>query len=106
MHIPGAKKPTSGGGAVHGFRPATENEMMRIQVGEREGRLTIQVEGRLAGEFIPELETCWQSARAARPDVPIAVDLKDVTCIDRSGRSLLQRMHREGVAFVRAGLAV
>jgi anti-anti-sigma regulatory factor len=80
--------------------------MIRIQLGELDDQVVLQVEGRLAGAFVPELETCWLSARTNRPDRRIAVDLKGVTCIDRSGRTLLRCMHSQGVAFVRAGLAV
>ena len=39
-------------------------------------------------------------------DGRISVDLKNVTCVDRSGRSLLQLMHSRGVEFLRAGMAI
>ncbi|HXB75765.1 MAG TPA: hypothetical protein VNY05_46465 [Candidatus Acidoferrales bacterium] len=80
--------------------------MMKIQSQELDEQLILQVEGRLAGAFVPELETCWQAARADRPNRKISVDLKSVTCIDRDGRRLLQSMHSHGVGFLRAGLAV
>jgi anti-anti-sigma regulatory factor len=80
--------------------------MIKIQVKELDGQLILQVEGRLAGAFVPELEDCWHIARAAQPGRKISVDLKNVTCIDRSGRYLLQLMHSSGVGFLRAGLAI
>jgi anti-anti-sigma regulatory factor len=80
--------------------------MMKIQTKELDGQLILQVEGRLAGAFVPELENCWQAARANQPNRKISVDLKSVTCIDRDGRYLLQSMHSHGVGFLRAGLAV
>jgi anti-anti-sigma regulatory factor len=80
--------------------------MMKIQMKELDDQLILQVEGRLAGAFVPELENCWQVARAERPGRKIAVDLKSVTCVDRAGRYLLQLMHGSGVDFLRAGLAV
>jgi anti-anti-sigma regulatory factor len=80
--------------------------MMKIQTMDRDGRLILQVEGRLAGAFVPELEKCWQTARAHRPNRKISVDLKSVTCIDRAGRYLLQSMHSNGVGFERGGLAI
>ena len=80
--------------------------MMKIQVKELDDQLILQVEGRLAGAFVPELENCWQAARANQPGRKISVDLKSVTCIDRNGRYLLQSMHNHGVGFLRAGLAV
>jgi anti-anti-sigma regulatory factor len=80
--------------------------MMKIQTKELDGQLILQVEGRLAGAFVPELENCWHAARAKQPDRKISVDLKSVTCIDRAGRYLLQLMYGNGVGFLRAGLAV
>ena len=80
--------------------------MIKIQMKELNDQLMLQVEGRLAGAFVPELETCWQAVRANHPNRKIAVDLKSVTCVDRAGRSLLQSMHRDGVGFLRAGLAI
>jgi anti-anti-sigma regulatory factor len=80
--------------------------MMKIQMKELDDQLILQVEGRLAGAFVPELENCWQVARANQPNRKILVDLKSVTCVDRAGRHLLQSMHGNGVGFLRAGLAL
>jgi anti-anti-sigma regulatory factor len=80
--------------------------MMKIQVNDVGDRLILEVEGRLAGVFVPELEHCWRSALATRPDKMVLVDLKHVTCVDRAGRSLLQSMHCGGVLFLRAGIAI
>ena len=80
--------------------------MMKIQVKDVGDRLILEVEGRLAGVFVPELEHCWRSALTIRPDRTVLVDLKHVTCVDRAGRSLLQSMHCAGVLFLRAGIAI
>jgi len=73
--------------------------MMKIQTKELDGQLTLRVEGRLARAFVPELENCWRAAQASQPNRKISVDLKSATCIYRAGRSLLQLMRRNGVAF-------
>jgi anti-anti-sigma regulatory factor len=80
--------------------------MMKIETQEYGGQLVLQVQGRLAGAFAAELESCWRKAQSAEPGRQISVDLKNVTCVDRAGRYLLQMMHRNGVPFLRAGLAV
>ena len=80
--------------------------MMKIEIQETGESVVLKVEGRLAGAFATELENCWKSARSAQPGRLISVDLKNVTCVDREGRYLLQAMHRQGVHFLRAGLAV
>jgi len=80
--------------------------MMKIQVNEDGEQVILQIEGRLAGPFVEALEDCWRSARASSADRRICVDLKNVTCVDRAGRKLLQAMHGSGVQFLRAGLAI
>lgn len=80
--------------------------MMKIEIQEAGNSLILQVEGRLSGAFVPELENCWRTAMSAQPDRQISVDLKNVTCVDRAGRRLLEVMHRSGVPFQRAGMAV
>jgi anti-anti-sigma regulatory factor len=80
--------------------------MMKILTKEVGGRIILEVEGRLSGVFVPELENCWKALCATQSDRTILLDLKNVTCIDRTGRNLLQSMHSRGVGFLRAGLAV
>jgi anti-anti-sigma regulatory factor len=78
--------------------------MMKIQIEHLDGQVILHVEGRLAAACVPELESVWNTARASHPE--IAVDLKNVTCVDRAGRALLQSMHGNGVVFLRAGMAI
>jgi anti-anti-sigma regulatory factor len=80
--------------------------MMKVEIQESGDQLIFQVQGRLAGACAAELENCWREAQSARPGRRISVDLKNVTCVDRSGKYLLQLMYRSGVPFLRAGLAV
>jgi anti-anti-sigma regulatory factor len=80
--------------------------MMKVEIRELEDQVVLQVEGRLAGAFVPELENCWQLARANQPGRKVAVDLRGVTCVDRAGRYLLLLMHSQGAGFFRAGLAI
>lgn len=80
--------------------------MMKIEIQEAGDRLILQIEGRLAGAYVPELENCWRQAQSKEPGRQISVDLKQVTCVDRAGKYLLQLMHRRGVRFLRAGLAL
>jgi anti-anti-sigma regulatory factor len=78
--------------------------MMRAQVSSVGDRVTLKVCGRLAEGWVPELENCWRSARADYPNGKILVDLQHVTFIDDKGRSLLERMHRDGATFAASGL--
>lgn len=77
---------------------------MRAQVDSIGDRTTLKVHGRLADSWVPELETCWRAARTEHPGGKILVDLQHVTFIDDKGRSLLERMHRDGATFSGSGL--
>ena len=79
---------------------------MRIQIGELDERVTFQVEGRLVGPWVPELEHCWHKALADHPERKISVDLSGVTCVDLSGQYLLRLMQRDGVSLIGAGLVI
>jgi anti-anti-sigma regulatory factor len=78
--------------------------MMRAQISSTGDRVTLKVSGRLAEGWVPELENCWRTARIDHPEGKILVDLNHVTFIDDKGRSLLERMHRDGATFAAAGL--
>ncbi|HUB79960.1 MAG TPA: hypothetical protein VMB03_14235 [Bryobacteraceae bacterium] len=80
--------------------------MMKVEIQEAGDGVVLVVEGRLAGACAAELENCWNVARATHPKRAIAVDLKNVTCVDRAGKYLLQLMHRDGASFQHAGLAI
>lgn len=79
---------------------------MRIQIDEVDDQVTFQVEGRLAGAWVPELEYCWHTAITGHPERKISVDLSGVTCVDQAGQYLLRLMRRDGVSFIGAGLAI
>ncbi len=78
--------------------------MMKAQVEETSGSVTLKVCGRLADGWVHELDQCWRDARTSHPTMPIAVDLRHVTFIDPAGQALLRRMHGDGATFLAAGL--
>jgi anti-anti-sigma regulatory factor len=78
--------------------------MLKITIHEADGPLRLELEGRLAGAWVCELEHCWHTAKASHPNRKCSVDLTGVTFIDQAGRYLLQLMHRDGVRLVGSGL--
>ena len=72
---------------------------MRIETGV----MTFELEGRLAGPWVKELELCWRSAVSTQRIYPVRVDLSSVTFIDAEGKDLLGRMYREGAKLVATG---
>ena len=73
--------------------------MLRITVCKTPSVLAFQLEGRLVGPWVQELERCWQSALACRRERTLSVDLAEVTYIDDAGKSCLASMHRQGARF-------
>ena len=76
--------------------------MLRITVHHKPLALTFQLEGRLAGPWLQELEQCWQSSLARQRRPIVRVDLTGVTFIDPEGQACLAAMHRQGAEFVAA----
>jgi len=77
--------------------------MLKITT-RRESRSTVfELEGRLAGPSVAELERCWSTTPSTQKEERVCVDLTGVTYIDAEGKSLLGRMHREGADLIAAG---
>ena len=76
--------------------------MLRITVHDSPRTLTFQLEGRLAGPWLRELEECWQSTLARQRKPMLRVDLTGVTFINAAGKAYLAAMHRHGAEFVAA----
>jgi anti-anti-sigma regulatory factor len=79
--------------------------MIRIEVKDQKDSVTLVVEGRLAGVFVPELAQCWREQTTDRVR-PVIVDLRSLLSIDRDGRRLLRAMYESGVTFRGAGISM
>lgn len=77
--------------------------MLRITLTAQKKMMTFQLEGRLAGPWVRELELCWRGAKETKGEGPVEVDLTAVVFIGEEGKALLGRMHREGVKLVATG---
>lgn len=63
---------------------------------------TLVIEGRLAGPWVAELESCWRGTPGSSGS-RLRVDLTGVTFIDAEGKALLSRMWQEGAILHAAG---
>ena len=61
---------------------------------------TLEVEGSLDGEWVPELRRAWRRVQDAAPGAAIRVHLADVGFVDAAGKALLADMYRAGVDIV------
>jgi anti-anti-sigma regulatory factor len=77
--------------------------MLRITVHECPGSLTLQLEGRLVGPWVPEAEKSWRRAVAGAPKPALRIDLTAVTMIDAAGKAFLARAHAQGAELIAAG---
>src|SRR5262245_47113957 len=78
--------------------------MLRITVHERPESLTLQLEGKLAGPWVREVEACWRRALlTSQPGAVLRFDLTGLTAIDAAGKALLAAAHGHGAEFVASG---
>jgi ABC-type transporter Mla MlaB component len=70
--------------------------MLRVTIKQADSAETWELEGKLSGDWVKELERCWKE-RASPVGVPLQVHLKAVSYIDAAGRQLLAEMHVGGV---------
>ncbi len=77
--------------------------MLKITTHRETHSTTFQLEGRLAGPWVEELERCWTSAVRRPEKHPFHLDLTGVTYVDAKGKDLLKTIHREGASLVASG---
>ena len=77
--------------------------MLKITMQIAAGIMSFELEGKLAGPWVKELELCWRSAAGTQQIHPVRVDLSSVTFIDEEGKALLDRMYQEGAKLVATG---
>jgi hypothetical protein len=61
-----------------------------------------QLEGRLSGPWLEELDQCWKQTLASNGKRTLRVDLTGLTFTDIAGKKCLAAMHRDGAEFIAA----
>jgi ABC-type transporter Mla MlaB component len=77
--------------------------MLRITTLKKRRKVTLSVEGRLAGPSVGTLEQCWRELRSASTNEKFSVNLCGVSFIDAAGKVLLKEIHRQGAQLVAEG---
>jgi ABC-type transporter Mla MlaB component len=75
--------------------------MLRITVHSEKTQVTLELEGRLAGAWVAELQRAWQEALTGGRS--IVVNLAAVSYVDADGKRLLSDMCRAGATFEASG---
>jgi hypothetical protein len=80
--------------------------MLRIETIESPSEITLELHGRLAGPWVPLLESVWRSSDFSSEKRMVFVDLRGVTGIDGAGRYLLCLMEAKNVKLTGGGIAI
>ena len=76
--------------------------MLRITVKKQDSTEIWELEGKLSGEWVKELERCWKES-SSQHGVATQVHLKAVSFIDPAGKQLLAEMHARGAEIKGCG---
>ena len=76
--------------------------MLRVTVKKENSVQIFELEGKLSGDLVKELERCWRG-NIPEPGITIQVNLKAVSYIDAAGKQLLAAMHEDGVEIKGCG---
>ncbi len=76
--------------------------MLKVTIKQSDSAETWELEGKLAGDWVKELERCWKG-RPSPAGVPLQLHLKTVSYIDAAGKQLLAEMHGRGVEIIGCG---
>ena len=76
--------------------------MFRITIKRDHGAEIWELEGKLTGAWVEELQRCW-SERPATSQECLQVHLKAVSYVDAAGKALLKNMHGAGVQIQGCG---
>ena len=66
--------------------------MLRITVEEKDNHTRLQLEGKLTGDWVGELERCWVSVHNGSTVNEFSVDLSSVSFVDENVKVLLRHM--------------
>jgi translation initiation factor IF-2 len=77
--------------------------MLRITTRMDRTAVIFELEGKLVGPWVNELEQCW---RRLDTDQPLKIALHAVTFIDPAGKELLTEMRRNGAELVGEGCMI
>jgi ABC-type transporter Mla MlaB component len=76
--------------------------MLKVTIKQADSAETWELEGKLSGDWVKELERCWKE-RSSPVGVSLQVHLKAVSYIDTAGKQLLTEMHGRGVEIKGCG---
>ena len=77
--------------------------MLRITIEQNPGKISLTIEGKLAGPWVAALEQSWGDLRRNSAGESLSVNLCGVSFIDTAGKALLKAIHNQGGKLVAEG---
>jgi outer membrane protein len=77
--------------------------MLRITVEKKPDKISLTVEGKLAGPWVSALEESWRDLRDSSSGESLSINLCGVSYIDAAGKALLAEIHQQGAKLVAEG---
>jgi hypothetical protein len=77
--------------------------MLRITSLDELDRVTLKLEGSLAGIWVAELEGIWRGVYSRLEGRPLYLNMKGVEHVDRAGTYLLALLRQRGTQLVASG---
>ncbi len=77
--------------------------MLRITIDQSPGKISLTIEGKLAGPWVAALEQSWGDLRRNSAGQSLSVNLCGVSFIDVAGKALLKAIYKEGGKLVAEG---
>lgn len=93
-------------GKQRAFPIADAKRMLKITVSETASEQRWKLQGRLAGPWVEQLQSCWARAQAERPGRSCVIDVTNLTSVDGEGEMLLQAMINQGARFHACGVYI
>jgi ABC-type transporter Mla MlaB component len=78
-------------------------QMLRITSLDELDRVTLKLEGRLAGVWVAELEGIWRNLNSQLVGRPLYLNMTGVECVDRAGTYLLALLRQHGAQLITSG---
>jgi ABC-type transporter Mla MlaB component len=79
--------------------------MLRVTIKKENNSESWELEGKLAGEWVPELDRLWRQ-RTPQLGTSLEIHLKAVSYIDAAGKKLLAEMREQGAEIKGCGCMV
>ena len=76
--------------------------MLKVTSKQAESAEIWELEGKLSGDWVRELERCWRE-RSSPAGISLQIHLKAVSYIDAAGKRLLTEMYGRGVEIEGCG---